>query len=178
MITIEMIDTGVKVATGVLLSGLFFLWIVRHREMNGEKRRDAIEHRRVMLQDVADQVGRVHHVYQQYLAIAMEYVRSGQLWPESRRHELRKMTDELIAVFKELNSAEATLLLLGEKKLEKALRVYGSRIVGLRRILSAERHQFSGEELASLDELKKEIQSLRETFYDALSDRFMTGLPA
>jgi len=173
MITIEMIDTGVKIATGILVSGLFFLWYLKRTGQMDQKSKEALDHRRIMLQQVADQVGHVHHVYQQYLALVVEYSRIGTHWPETRRHDLRKMTEELVEVFKELNSAQATLLLLGEKKLEKALRVYGARIVAMRRLVASEKAMFSGEELTSLDENKKEIQNLREAFYDALSDRFL-----
>lgn len=173
MISIEMIDTSVKVATGVLASGLFFLWYLRKNGSMDPKERDEMETRRQMLQQVAEQVGRVHLTYQQYLALVMEYSRMGSHWPENRRQELRKLTDELVLVFKELNTAQSTLLLLGEKKLEKALRVYGARIVAIRRLVTHEKNGFNGDDLVTLEENKREIQGLKEAFFDTLSNRFL-----
>ncbi len=174
MISIEMIDTSVKVATGILASALFFYWFLKRNQANLDPReRDEMEKRRQMLQQVAEQVGRVHLTYQQYLSLVVEYSRMGSHWPEHRRMELRKLTDELVAVFKELNTAQSTLLLLGEKKLEKALRVYGARIVSLRRVVSHEKNGFSGDDLSILEENKREIQTLKEAFFDTLSDRFL-----
>ncbi|MEX0584248.1 MAG: hypothetical protein WEB07_00685, partial [Natronospirillum sp.] len=89
-----------------------------------------------------------------------------------RKEELRRTTDELVSVFKNLTEAEATLLLLGEKKLERALRIYGSKIVAIRRQIYADKAAFSGDDINGLDQLRSEIADLRETFYDALSQRF------
>lgn len=174
MISIELIDTGVKFATGVVMSGLVFYWLHRRREIFGDRARTDLDHRRRLLQQVADQVGRVHHVYQQYLSLVMEFSRMGSHWPESRKQDLKRMTDELVIAFRDLNSAEATLLLLGEKRLEKALRVYGARIVGMRRLVNQARKELSGEDLAQLEDYRREIQTLRTAFYESLSDRFMT----
>lgn len=173
MISIELIDTGVKLATGFACSALFFVWYYRKRDMFDKRSRIDLDHRRQLLQQVGDKVGRVHHVYQQYLSLVIEYSRMGAHWPESRRKDLKRMTEELVEVFKELNSAEATLLLLGEKKLEKALRVYGARIVALRRQVNSGKMELSGEDLNHIEDNKREIHTLRSAFYDTLSDRFM-----
>lgn len=45
--------------------------------------------------------------------------------------------------------------------------------MNLRRQVHADKHQFSGEELHTLDEVKREIAQLRESFFDALSTRYM-----
>ncbi|WP_044620008.1 hypothetical protein [Gynuella sunshinyii] len=178
MVTIEMLDTAIKVATGFLLGSVLLYLYLRRSGAVAQRNRDDLDRRRLLLQQVSDQVGKVHHVYQQYLSLVVEYSRMGVNWPEYRRKELRKKTEELVAVFQELNAAQATLLLLGEKKLERALRVYGARIVAMRRLVSAEKLEFSGDELNELDDNKKEIQGLREAFYDSLSDRFMTSRQA
>jgi len=174
MISIELIDTGVKIATGFAASGLFFIWYSHKRNSYDKRAMVDLDHRRQLLQQVGDKVGRVHHVYQQYLSLVVEYSRMGIHWPETRRKDLKIATEQLIDVFRELNSAEATLLLLGEKKLERALRVYGSRIVSLRRVVNSGKMELTGEDLNHIEENKREIQILRTAFYETLSNRFMT----
>ncbi len=173
MVTLEMVDAGVKVATGMLVSGLFFWWYLRRHTSLDQKVVEDLRKRRELMEQVANNVGRVHHVYQQYLSLATEFARYGQQWPKSRRDELTRVGQELVTVFHDLTEAESTLLLLGEKKLERALRIYGAKIVNLRRQVHADKHQFSGEELHTLDEVKREIAQLRESFFDALSTRYM-----
>lgn len=173
MITLELIDTGVKIAAGVILSALvFWFYLRRHHSLNHRQSED-VRKRRELLERVAANVGRVHHVYQQYLSLVTEFTRYGQHWPKSRRDEMNRVGQQLVEVFRDLTEAESTLLLLGEKKLERALRIYGARIVHLRRQVHADKQQFSGEELHTLDEAKQEISQLRERFFDALSTRYM-----
>lgn len=173
MITLEMIDTGVKIAGGVLISALiFWLYLRRHRTLD-QKIVEDVRKRRELLERVAANVGRVHHVYQQYLGLATEFTRYGQQWPRNRREEMARVGQDLVDVFRELTEAESTLLLLGEKKLERTLRIYGSKIVNLRRQVHAEKQQFNGDEMHIIDEVKKEISQLRESFFDNLSSRYM-----
>ncbi|MFC3852528.1 hypothetical protein ACFOSD_00470 [Salinispirillum marinum] len=160
---------------GILTCGLIALIAVklaRRRESGPES--GSVQTRRALLESVAQNVSEVHHVYQQFLAMALEFSRHGNSWPNQRKEELRRITDELVNAFRHLTEAEATLLLLGEKKLERALRIYGSKIVHLRRQIYADKATFSGEDIQGLDHLRKEIAELRETFYDALSQRFKT----
>ncbi|TXR53999.1 hypothetical protein [Reinekea thalattae] len=173
MVTLEMVDAGVKIATGMLVSGLCFLiYLKRYQSLDSRKEAE-ITRRRQLFEDVAAQVGRVHYVYQKYLSLATEFTRYGQHWPRSRRDELAKVGEELAEVFHELTKAESTLLLLGEKRLERSLRIYGARIVNLRRQIYAEKQTLTGEEIHLVDEVKKDIAQLKEGFFDALSLRYM-----
>lgn len=169
----EYLDISLLLGTfsaGILTCGLATLIAMRSRRPQAM---DASEQtRRALLESVAQNVSEVHHVYQQFLALALEFSRQGQNWPAYRKEELRRTTDDMVNVFKNLTEAEATLLLLGEKKLERALRIYGSKIVYLRRQIYADKPAFSGDEIQGLDTLRREIAELRETFYDALSQRF------
>lgn len=128
--------------------------------------------RRALIESVAQNVSEVHHVYQQFLTMGMDYARNGRDWPVGRLEEFRRVTDELVTAFRHLTDAEATLLLLGEKKLERALRIYGAKIVHLRRQIYTDRRQFGSDDLQTLDHLRQDIAELRETFFDALSQRF------
>lgn len=173
MVSLEMVDAGVKIAAGMVISGLFFLaYLRKHQSLDGVV--DAqTQRRRELFEQVAANVGRVHYVYQKYLALATEFTRYGQHWPKSRRDELARVGDELAVVFHSLTEAESTLLLLGEKRLERSLRIYGAKIVNLRRQIYAEKQQLTGEEIHLLDDVKKEIAQLKESFFDALSVRYM-----
>ena len=173
MVTLEMVDAVVKISAGMLLSGLFFLMYLRRHQTLDARAEAEIQRRRELYEQVAAHVGRVHYVYQKYLALATEFTRYGQHWPKSRRDELAKIGVELAEVFHLLTEAESTLLLLGEKRLERSLRIYGSKIVNLRRQIYAEKPAMTGEEIHVLDDVKKEISQLKEGFFDALSIRYM-----
>lgn len=173
MLTLEMIDAGVKIATGMLVSGLFFLWLLRRSQVAGAQTNENLRRRRELFESVAANVGKVHYVYQQYLSLATEFTRFGSHWPKSRRDELARVGEELAAVFQCLTEAESTLLLLGEKRLERSLRIYGAKIVNVRRQIYAEKHQLTGDEIHLLEDVKKEISQLKESFFDALSVRYM-----
>ncbi len=173
MLTLEMIDAGVKFAAGMLASGLMFLLYMRRYQALDARADAQINRRRELFEQVAANVGQVHFVYQRYLALATEFTRYGQHWPRSRRDELSKVGDELAEAFHALTEAESTLLLLGEKRLERSLRIYGAKIVNLRRQIYAEKPSLTGEEIHLLDEVKKDISQLKESFFDALSIRYM-----
>jgi hypothetical protein len=173
MLTLEMVDAGVKFAAGMLASGLMFLLYMHRHPVLDSKTEAEVNRRRQLLEQVAANVGQVHFVYQRYLALATEFTRYGQHWPRARRDELAKAGDELAASFQALTEAESTLLLLGEKRLERSLRIYGARIVHLRRQIYAEKQSLSGEEIHLIDEVKKDIAQLKESFFDALSVRYM-----
>lgn len=169
----ETMDLSILIGTfsaGILTCGLAALVALRLRRSDVSEPED--QTRRALLESVAQNVSEVHHVYQQFLSLALEFSRQGQSWPTHRKEELRRVTDELVRVFRNLTEAEATLLLLGEKKLERALRVYGAKIVHLRRQIYAEKNTFTGDDIQGLDQLRNDIARLRETFYDALSLRF------
>ena len=172
----ETFELSILIATfsaGILTCGLAALIAMRTSGGGGRGGMDANEQtRRALLESVAQNVSEVHHVYQQFLALALEFSRNGANWPAYRKEELRRTADELVTAFKSLTEAEATLLLLGEKKLERALRVYGAKIVHLRRQIYADKAAFSGDDIQGLDQLRQDIAELRETFYDALSNRF------
>lgn len=173
MLTLEMVDAGVKIAAGMIVSGLLFLIYLRRHQAMDSRAEAEIRRRRELFEQVAANVGRVHYVYQHYLALATEFTRYGQHWPKSRRDELARVGDELAEVFHALTEAESTLLLLGEKRLERSLRTYGAKIVNLRRQIYAEKQTLTGEEIHLLDDVKKEISQLKESFFDALSVRYM-----
>lgn len=173
MITIEMVDTGIKIAVGLFV-GVMIVWLWHRARLQGEQvRQHEMLKRRHLLEQVAKNVGHVHHVYQQYLSLAVEYAQYGSAWPQSRQRELNRVSQELVEVFRDLTEAESTLLLLGERNLEKALRIYGSKIVMLRRQLYVNKDELAQATVVGIDDTKREIAHLKQTFFDALSDRYL-----
>ncbi|MCJ8311671.1 MAG: energy transducer TonB [Saccharospirillaceae bacterium] len=170
--TIELIDSLVKILIGVVVSGALYLIISKKKDKPFNLGLTELNAKREQLEYVARKVGNVHYIYQQYIALVIEFTRYGKSWPQARRDELNKMTRELVEAFVQLTDAESTLLLLGEKKLERALRSYGAKIVSIRRLVYSERVSFTGEELVQIEESKKDIAQLKETFFDTLSDRY------
>ena len=171
--SIDVIDALVKVLIGMLLGLAIYLMLSKKRGRypisdatgQGNDRRDQYEL-------VAKKVGSVHYIYQQYLALIIEFTRYGAKWPAVRREELARVTNELVDAFAHLTDAESLLLLLGEKRLEQVLRSYGAKIVYIRRMIYVEKGGFTGEELMALEEAKKEVARLREVFFDGLSRRY------
>ena len=102
-------------------------------------------------------------------------MRFGARWPETRSKELTRVSQNLVDEFKKLSDAESKLLMLGEKLLEKNLRLYGSKIANFRRQVYVGREDISEEDILAM---KRDINLLREQFYDFLSkkyDRLLTA---
>jgi len=59
--------------------------------------------------------------------------------------------------------------MLGEKTMEKTLRLYGAKIALFRKQVYVGRQDISEQEIA---ELKTSVMTLREQFYDLLSRRY------
>jgi len=79
------------------------------------------------------------------------------------------VNQELVDEFKKLADAESKLLMLGEKTMEKTLRLYAAKIALFRKQVYIGRQDISEQEIA---ELKATILTLREQFYDLLSRRY------
>ena len=71
--------------------------------------------------------------------------------------------------FEKLSDAEAKLLMLGEKSMERTLRLYAARIALFRKQVYIGRQDISEQEIA---DLKSGIMQLREQFYELLSKRY------
>lgn len=169
---VEIIDAGIKIAAGGLASAVFCMaWVYRLRS-SGAFMTESGRKKRELLEEVADYVSGVHHVYKQYIVLTQEFARAGEYWPKTRRDELKKISERLADEFRNLSKAESKLLLLGEKRLERGLRAYGSKIVSMRRVVYPEKGSMTAQDLVSLEEFKREISRLKEAFFESLSDRY------
>ncbi|MBX2857035.1 MAG: energy transducer TonB [Cellvibrionaceae bacterium] len=162
-------DTGIKIFLGAGLTCvgvlLGFLWQSRsaNRKPNASLRRLQI------MEEISSDVGRVNHCFAKYSALIIESTRFGKRWPPARREELEKINSQLVTDFEKLAAVEAKLLMLGEKAMEKTLRLYGARIALFRKQVYVGREDISEQEII---ELKSSIMQLREQFYGILSRRY------
>ena len=174
----QFFDTSVKIGIGVIISMLFTLLIV-HKRQGATRASSHPDQRRLMiLEGISADVGNLSHAFAKYSALVIESTHHGKYWPEARRKELEMINHELVREFKKLSDAESKLLMLGEKALEKNLRLYGIKIANFRSQVYVGRTDIKDEEIISM---KKDINLLREQFYDYLSkkyDRLLTGQSA
>ena len=162
----QFIDTIFKVVLG---AGLSFgsIWVYRHYSQQPKKPED--DKRVVLNEEISRDVGMVNHSFAKYSSLVIESTRFGKTWPSARKVELDKVNMELVAEFKRLSDAEAKLLMLGEKTMEKTLRLYAAKIALFRKQVYVGRQDISDQEIA---DLKANVLSLREQFYDILSRRY------
>lgn len=165
---LELLDTSFKVALGALIAGVTAWWVMRRNAIVGS--RSPQEDRRLnLLEEVSSQVGQVTHIFAKYSSLAAESVQFGERWPQARKQELDTVGADLVREFKRLADAESKLLMLGEKNLERSLRLYGSQIAVFRKQVYVGRPDISLEQVAAL---KQEVARTREKFYELLSRKY------
>lgn len=165
---IQITDTSLKMGIGALIAG-FCAWILlrRNAQLQSANMRD--NRRLGILEEVSSQVGLVTHCFAKYSSLVVESIQYGERWPAARRQELDTVNEELINEFKKLADAESRLLMLGEKHLERSLRLYGARIALFRKQVYAGRQDITPEQITAL---KSSINQVREQFYDMLSRKY------
>lgn len=158
-------DTAIKVSLGGGLA-LAGAWIYGRKPAQ----QAAHSNRKLeLLEDISAAVGSVNHCFARYSSLVIESTRFGKNWPSARKLELEKINSELVQEFNKLAEAEAKLLMLGEKTMEKTLRLYGAKIALFRKQVYVGRQDITDQEIANL---KTQILALREQFYDLLSRRY------
>ncbi|VUD68243.1 hypothetical protein TDB9533_04059 [Thalassocella blandensis] len=163
------IDTTTKVVLGVLVT-LGCIWLSRRwHQHNNPLQLHPLQRKINLLEEISSEVGHVNHSFAKYSALVIESTRFGKRWPPARKLELERVNSELVAEFEKLAAAEAKLLMLGEKTMEKTLRLYGAKIAFFRKQVYVGRQDISEQEIA---DIKHSIMQLREQFYDLLSRRY------
>ena len=163
-----LIDTAFKVGTGALIAVLTGWFVLRQnhapgpRALREQKRLDVFE-------DVSAYVGQVTHIFSQYSSLASEATELGDHWPSARREELDKVTESLATIFEKMAAAEAKLLILAEKNLERSLKIYAGQIVAFRRQVYPGRKDITA---AQIGALRQNVLQARESFYDLLSRKY------
>lgn len=162
-----LIDTSSKIVLGALIAGLTVWFASRY---NGLTQRSSGSTRRLeILEAISGDVGNVNHIFAKYSSLVIESTRFGSSWPQARREELNRVNNELVVEFKKMATAEAKLLMLGEKAMEKNLRLYGAKIAQFRKQVYVGRQDITEQDIVNL---KLEISQLREQFYDLLSKKY------
>ncbi len=161
-------DTALKVALGggITLAAFWFHHRKQSQAVNGTT---TANRRLALLEEISAAVGNVNHCFARYSALVIESTRFGKNWPTARKLELDRVNMELVTEFRKLADAEAKLLMLGEKTMEKTLRLYGAKIALFRKQVYVGRQDITEQEIA---DLKTAILALREQFYDLLSRRY------
>jgi hypothetical protein len=163
------LDTGLKVLFGAGIA-MACLWLARKGQSRTDNPKiDSRKHRISLLEEISTKVGHVNHSFARYSSLVIESTRFGKRWPVERKQELDRVNMELVREFEKLSDAEAKLLLLGEKTMEKTLRLYAARIAVFRKQVYVGRQDISEQEIA---DLKSAIMQLREQFYEILSRRY------
>lgn len=161
------LDTTLKLTLGGVLT-FAGIWLYGRRGAAGQEQRQS-NRRLQLLEEVATAVGNVNHCFAKYSSLVIESTRFGSKWPTARKLELDRVNQELVSEFRKLADAEAKLLMLGEKTMEKTLRLYGARIALFRKQVYVGRQDITDQEIA---DLKASIMEIRERFYDLLSRRY------
>lgn len=164
------LDTALKVTLGASIALAISLLT---KKMSGQnvksQKQDPKKHKANLLEDISSCVGHVNHSFAKYSSLVIESTKFGKRWPPARKQELDKINAELVGEFEKLSDAEAKLLMLGEKAMEKTLRLYAARIALFRKQVYIGRQDISEQEIA---DLKAGIMQLREQFYEILSKRY------
>jgi len=166
---LPLLETSFNVALGALIAGISIWCVMRQKDGSAEQRQLQGDRRVEMLEALSADIGQVNHVFAKYSALVIESFRFGTNWPQSRREELEQVNKDLIKEFKKLADAETKLLMLGEKLMERSLRLYGARIAHFRKEVYVGRKDIKEEEIIAL---KQEVSGQREKFYDILSKRY------
>jgi hypothetical protein len=162
------LETVLKVGIGGAMA-LAAMWLHQRRHQYSVASSSTTNRRLALLEEISTAVGTVNHCFARYSALVIESTRFGKNWPSARRLELERVNTELVAEFRKLADAEAKLLMLGEKTMEKTLRLYGARIALFRKQVYIGRQDITEQEIA---DLKTSILALREKFYELLSRRY------
>lgn len=163
------IDTSMKIALGGGMA-IATAWIAtKWRQKNTQNDFQPRQHRVTLFETISSDVGQVNHSFAKYSSLVIESTRFGKRWPAARKQELERVNAQLVRDFDKLAASEAKLLMLGEKTMEKTLRLYGAKIALFRKQVYIGRQDISEQEIA---EIKEHIMQLRERFYDLLSVRY------
>jgi hypothetical protein len=169
---IEVVDSAVKIGLGALLSGVGAFTVARMNHSR-EIEKERLRRRRELYETVAEQVETFTHVVLKYWSIMIEIARyrgGNREMPAERVARIDPVRDELYHAFKEMTSAEAKLLLLGQKSAQRLLRDYGDEVVRRRAHAFAANLQMTEEQLAE-DRLVLLVK--REAFFDSLSALYL-----
>lgn len=166
MDNVTIISTGISLLLGMSFGALAMFYSLKEKL---KKYQRANASRRIgMLEQVAQHVGKVSHTFSKYSSLVNEIGPQAEGISVKQGAELENLSNDLVSVYEEISIAESKLLLLGEKRLEKAMKLYTAKMAQYRKKIYPGRYS-SSEEATTI---KKDIVSMKDQFYDILSERY------
>lgn len=107
---IEILDTSVKIGLGALISGITTYWVTINKHSH-ELKHELLRRRRVILEDVAEQIEGVYHGYLLYSGDVLRRIRcheAGDKWPDAYESTLRLKYDNVLEKAEE-NRGQTTI---------------------------------------------------------------------
>ena len=121
-----------------------------------------------MLEQVAQHIGKVSHVFRKYSSLVTEIGPGLERMSAKQERELNELSGQLVEVYEQATIAESKLLLLGEQRLEKALKLYTGKMAQYRKQIYPGRYSDADD----ANKLRAEVSDMREQFYIILSERY------
>lgn len=172
MTSASIVSTIVSLIIGASCGALIVFYsfkdkLKRYQQHNAAKRIS-------MLEQVAQHVGKVSHVFGKYSSLVSEIGPRSDRMSAKQEREINDLSSELVSVYEEISIAESKLLLLGEKRLEKAMKIYTHKMAQFHKQIYPGRYT----NIDDAAQLKKDLSQLRGQFYDILSERYDSNNPA
>lgn len=169
MTWLEIIDSAVKIGLGALIAGAS-AWLLARGQYSHDLRKGKVSREFELLKDIAEKVERFTHSALKYWAISADWHRARRTNPDAPKSDnLLATQKELFGKFNELTSAEAFLLLLGQKDAQAHLRAYGEHVMTYRRSMSRSSTPMSDEEI---EHYRMYILRSRESFFERLNEMY------
>ncbi|HAT1544954.1 MULTISPECIES: hypothetical protein [Aeromonas] len=165
---LEILDTTIKIGLGALISGITTWRITKLQHRNDDEKQRKIR-RFENLEHVAEQVEYFSHHSMIYWTKIVDFTRRQENNAEHSDEQLKELRDARTNVYgsyKNLNSAESKLLLLGLSECQQTLRSFGQSVSNFYAEV------YIGEHGKSLNEVKlwrEDILENRRIFFKYLS---------
>ncbi len=121
-----------------------------------------------ILEQVAQHIGKVSHVFSKYTSLVSEIGPKVERMSSKQQRELDDLSTQLVEVYEEVSIAESKLMLLGEQRLVKAMKLYTGTMAQYRKQVYPGRYN----NIDEAKQLKTDVSQMRDQFYDILSQRY------
>ena len=162
----EIIDTLIMLILGATFGGLTVYFSVKNKLGTIDEHKK--QRRTSLLEEVAEHLGKVSHVFSKYSSLIIEIGPKADRMSIKQEKELEELSNQLVEVYEQVSMAETKLLLLGEKRLHKTLKLYTGKMAQYRKQFYPGRYKNAEQTTA----FKKELATIRDQFYDTLSERY------
>ncbi|WP_347333028.1 hypothetical protein [Marinimicrobium locisalis] len=172
---IEVVDTAIKIGLGGII-GFVSTYTVTRLNHTHDANKERSKRHFDAIEQVAAHIEEFSHVALKYWALVVECVRvenDGKEWPKERAEQLNIVKAEYFSEAKNVTVAESKLLLLGLNAASEKLGNYTEFLKVLRRKYYVGKHGLTEE---VMDNVREELLSLRQEFFNELSKAYKNGL--